>query len=329
MLRGSFSPKLPFGPEALSVFDLGPVVNLSTGANLIEYGDVNTSEGLKELDKGVPFGTFHDANLPLKIKATLFIRSFEIHEALNAELVAQFRRVCATGAAADYRCRVIATADTRCGTGWRSGPPLPFSGGRYYVYENFGNSECGFLEFQGLLSMLGLSGFVSDAKVDEYVVGKGAEKAIGIRSRAAVNFAAPQVRHAYKRLQREFLAKRIEDEEPLAIKMRSPRDMIEYLGEIVALENYADKRFVPKVQISDDLNVPFFVVLQRGDVLEPIALSVRDRHGDVFVVPEPRYGDVSRHQTLRVLTVVTDLVSASISAKGLPLATSVIVRGVD
>ena len=139
----------------------------------------------------------------------------------------------------------------------------------------------------------------------------------------------PDTRSAFQAVERRFKERRIASERPINIVLRSPRDMIDYLGEIVALVNYSAVGFVPEVQISDEVRVPFFMVFKDSDIEAPKALSVTDRHGDVFVVPQPRYGDRSRHQTLRVLTVLTDLVNASISAKGLPLATSVVVRGVD
>jgi hypothetical protein len=106
---------------------------------------------------------------------------------------------------------------------------------------------------------------------------------------------------------------------------RSPLDMIGYLGELIAAQNYIDDPFIPLVQIGIPVadafefrNVPMFVVV-RGEPLGNAAVVVR-HNGVPFYIPRPDFGSPFEERSLQTLELVLQTVQAATTQKDVPAA---------
>jgi hypothetical protein len=104
---------------------------------------------------------------------------------------------------------------------------------------------------------------------------------------------------------------------------RSPLDMIGYLGELIAAQNYIDDPFVPKVEFGFSIDsrfrlvdVPFFVV-RRGEPLGNAAVVVR-HNGVPYYIPRPDFGSLTEERSLQTLELVLQTVQAATQQKDLP-----------
>jgi hypothetical protein len=109
----------------------------------------------------------------------------------------------------------------------------------------------------------------------------------------------------------------------LMADQRSALDLIGYLGEVIAAENYVDEPFVPKVRIGvpvgptfDFVDVPLFVVL-RGDPLGRAAVVVR-HDGVPYYIPRPDFGSPLEERSLQTLELVLQTVQAATQKQDLP-----------
>jgi hypothetical protein len=106
---------------------------------------------------------------------------------------------------------------------------------------------------------------------------------------------------------------------------RSPLDMIGYLGELIAAQNYIDQPFIPLVQIGIPVheefmfkNVPMFVVV-RGEPLGNAAVIVR-HNGVPFYIPRPDFGSPVEERSLQTLELVLQTVQAATTKTDVPAA---------
>jgi hypothetical protein len=117
---------------------------------------------------------------------------------------------------------------------------------------------------------------------------------------------------------------------PLTFSLRSPRAVLSYLGELIALQNFSKEQYVPQVLIRGGLQKMTVFRVNRGSPgSERPALSISDDYGDTYYVPRPEYGSPLRDQTLRVLAVTAELVNGAISKEDIPAPTSVVVRAIQ
>jgi hypothetical protein len=112
--------------------------------------------------------------------------------------------------------------------------------------------------------------------------------------------------------------------------MRSPRSILSYLGELIALQNYSEDQYVPQALIRGGTQkLTVFRVIRGNPGAERPALVVFDNYGSTYYVPHPDYGSKVRDQTLRVLAIATELINGAISEKDFPAPTSVVVRAIQ
>jgi hypothetical protein len=99
--------------------------------------------------------------------------------------------------------------------------------------------------------------------------------------------------------------------------------MIDYLGQLIAAQNYIDDPFIPlmlyglSVENSFDfVDVPIFVV-RRGEPLGSAAVVVQ--HGGLtYYIPRPDFGSPREERSLQTLDLVLQTVQAATIAKDLP-----------
>ena len=82
MASGTATPKLPFGADALKIFDLGPSVSVSGGVGQIEYADANNSGALAKLNDNLQYDTidrYAYQGLNPHLLMTILAEHVEIH----------------------------------------------------------------------------------------------------------------------------------------------------------------------------------------------------------------------------------------------------------
>ena len=116
----------------------------------------------------------------------------------------------------------------------------------------------------------------------------------------------------------------------IEIRLRSPKRIIEYLGELTALQNFSEERYAPIVPMDDGGWAYLFRLLREdGASRENAILRVTGPRGEKFFVPEPDFGSSNRDRTLVVLSITSHLVNLSIQKSALPAPAAIEVRPIQ
>jgi len=206
----------------------------------------------------------------------------------------------------DARCEFIRHAASKCE--WAE--PFEYQGQRFVRYLNSPLNECSNLQFQAFYLALTLAGFTSEL-VTSAETGKKESRAY---------FNIDDIQSTLKNQQ--VLMKDI-GVGPLEFKTRSPKGMIEYLGDIIKVGNFTAKRYVPKV-LTRKGEIPIAVIVAGSLPGRRVALRVRDDEGEVFSVPRPDYSTTEDHLTLKTISIISDFYNAAINKEALPDAGSII-----
>ncbi len=330
-------PKLPFGPDAVRSYDFGPSVSWSSGVASIEYVDINNGSALAKLNQSLQYETidrYINDGVPLALLATIFVEYVEVHRLLMTAMLSEYRRQCAHPAEIFREsCEELARLGSTCTSLWSATKAAILEGShRFHIIKNRATSEKSFQEFQCFGMLLRMSGFGSDlieSKTYETIKTPEGKRVPVPKSTAyqGIRFQAPDVHAKYRILERTL--KPYKNRSPLKIALRSPRGVLSYLGELIALQNFSPDRFVPRIVRADGKTIVVFRVLRGHEQLRDAALSVRGPDRESYFVPLPDYGSETRDQTLRVLAIAGEVVNAAISEKDIPPPTSVVVRAIQ
>ena len=347
MASGSVQPKFPFGPKAAASYDLGIITNWNSGVSSMEFADLNQSEGLGDLRKPVEayvYEQYYQAKFPWMVLATILFDAFEVSYPVNAALVKGHEDLCGRFPDAPL-CVYTKNVKDRCGPDdWVATSDIPIASGPYggvVAHLNNAKTACDYWKFQSFLALLVSAGFVSETQTDaplarkEKSAAKSADKKgagndkdgakdastgkIVLKGRfirnAAVDLVAVAAEKALTNQHRHALAPR----------MRSPRRMIEFLGELTALQNYSKQPFVAQTVVRSSF-VTFWGVARGDEFRGNAAVSVRDPRGETFSVVRPELGSEARDQSLVVLSLVNELINLAISKDAYPPPSAVEVR---
>jgi hypothetical protein len=336
MVSASAAPKLPFGPSASGIYDVGPTLNLNSGITEVNYADVDTAGALVKLNEDTPYATierYGADGVPAIVLYTILVRDIFVREELQERIKSEWRTWwahCSTSVN-DEICQVIDNIARDCpnsrGVPWQEGLYTLEGGQRFYKISNSARTTCDFRQFQSYLLALRTSHFFSDLgqesattyklqTVPEWKLLKKTEQ----ESTVLIGFNTPYVDRKYKELDKEFKAdKKHIRRPPFNFQLRSPRQLLTYLGALIALQNSGDDRSVLEVLVPGTLPgttqpVSIFRVIRGNPGLEPSALAVFGPYGDTYYVPEPTYGSPYRDQTLRVLSIALNW-STALSAR--------------
>lgn len=336
MAKGSFVPKFPFGPDAVKAYDFGPTLNWSSGVSAIEYVDVNTAGALAKLNQSLQYDTidrYAAEGMPLAVLSAVFVNYVEIHRLLGEALAKRFRRKCRTPAQENRAtCLEVERIAAVCKL-WFDERPVTLEGGHeFFIIRNTAQSECAFLTFSALALVLRISGYASDLLQDTtYETIKTPEgKRVPVpktRTLQGIRFAEREVQQTYARLER--VLKPHKNRLPMKFAMRSPRSALSYLGQLIALQNFSRDAYVPEIVLRDGQRITVFRVVRTEADARGAALSVRGPYGETYFVPHPKYGSATRDQSLRLLSIVGEVVNAAISEKDFPAPASVVVRAIQ
>ncbi|HVZ36095.1 MAG TPA: hypothetical protein VG963_26890, partial [Polyangiaceae bacterium] len=342
MVSADFQPKLPFGPKANASYDLGPTARFHPGVSSMKFADLNTDEALAGLSQDISFTVFDQyakSSKPIMVLATIMFDGFEISAPVFDLMVARYQSFCA--AHPTYvACEYVAYIKSRCGkeTWVDSGGLRLLDNTKYGIFVepvNKAGTACDYLRFQSFLTLLIFSGFTTET-VDEEIPAKGTKAPGGAkgskggagsaasagsgddtpktRQVVQIRFAAPEVFKEYKAATKALAPFK---RRPLKPLMRSAKGMIEFLGQLTALQNYAPEKYVPETLVGSN-RVALFRV-ERGEASAKGAiLTVRDPQDEIFSVPSPQLGSPTRDQSLVTLSVVSDMLNLSTRRSAFP-----------
>ena len=95
---------------------------------------------------------------------------------------------------------------------------------------------------------------------------------------------------------------------PLALVLRSPAQIIEFLGRLAAMQLYLDPPFVARIPSWQRGSIIPFRVVRGSDLEGPSAVSVRVGTWGTYDVPQPDTLHPDRdHQSLRIMALVIEL----------------------
>jgi hypothetical protein len=360
MASGSLAPKLPFGADAARTFDFGPSVSLHPGIGEIEYADANNSGALAKLNKNLQYDTIDRylyEGLDRTLLSTILVEYVEVHSELWKAIKEEEKRKChdPSGQSKEM-CNEVARLRECKGTF----QVFTFKDYTMNTLSNRARTRCEFQTFQLFSLVLDLAGYQSDLDFEKSkekptgpVTKNGisfavtnvlpdASKAVGTKEtpKQVIAFSAPKVQRVFESLEKKFKKAAQKGDgkqrQPLHYVLRSPKSLLTYLGELIALQNFAEDRYVPEIMVmgreQGKMTVSRMIVFQvvQGQPLgTKAAVSIQGPDGQKYSVPQPQYGSNSREQTLRVLAIAGELVNGALSDKDFPAPASVIVRGIQ
>jgi hypothetical protein len=102
---------------------------------------------------------------------------------------------------------------------------------------------------------------------------------------------------------------------------RSPQDILYYLGELIAAQNYSTHPYCPMLYVGTPDGrrrlVPLFIVRRGGPVPGPAAVRVF-YNGEMFYIPLPALGSLDEARSLQVLDFVSQVIAAVTISKDIP-----------
>jgi hypothetical protein len=262
------------------------------------------------------------------------VEFFEVHKDLYDALLLQKDRVCRQSGKSRY-CRDLDDIARECKDDIPGATALE-EGEQFVTIANSAGTKCDFLQFQSFLYLLRMSELTTDITTTERLVdskdkqGKPT-KELYKETDAGIYFQNEEVRNVYKRIRislKEKAAKNkgLKYRTPLKFGLRSPRAVVAYLGQLIALQYYSKERFVPTILLRDGKRLTIFRVLRSRAGGRDAVLSVHGPDGFTYYVPSPQYGSPYRDRTMRALTIAGELVDTALSQQPLPVPAVVYAR---
>ena len=319
----SFSPSFPFGADAASgsgqqVFNLNPNFNMSynPGVVSITYGSLNTAQGLAGIKAPLSFEEIQvyyesSASVPWQLLVALTTQVIQVTDEIAAAVIEHSESFCTTNA--DMRCRFINRAASQCG--WAQ--PFRYQDQMFVRYLNSPLNECSDLQFQAFYLALTVAGFSSEIVTTVQGTRPDGKEITKKESRAY--FSVDTIQALFKDQQ---ILRTDVGVGPLEFRTRSPKGMIEYLGDIIKVGNFRGEPYIPKILTAKG-EVPIAIVVA-GRLPASAVLRVRDDTGEVFSVPRPDEFTTADHLTLKTISIISDFYNSAIDKQALPEASSVI-----
>jgi hypothetical protein len=323
-LSASFSPSFPFGIDARAgsgqqVFNLNPNFNATynPGVQSITLGSLNTSQGLAGIKSPLTFEEIQiyyesSASVPWQLLVALTTQVIQVTDQIATAVIDYSESFCATNER-DKRCGFITRAAAKCG--WAQ--PFRYQEEMFVRYLNSPLNECHDLQFQAFYLALTISGFSSENVTT--TVGQTPDGRDIHKKESRAYFSVDSVQDIFKAQQ--ILLKDV-GVGPLEFKTRSPKGMIEYLGDIIKVENFRTDSYVPKILTAKG-EVPIAIIVA-GRLFGQTALRVKDDEGEIFSVPQTDYSASEDHLTLKTISIISDFYNSAIDKTALPEASTVL-----
>ncbi len=202
-------------------------------------------------------------------------------------------------------------------------------------FSSIGRFECKYLKFKTLLHVLSVLGYQNqDVKPDqEYVLEQEGQTIVSQRGPTKSRTVTKRLRAEKKKDEISFVplvdvrAGRLVNVQPNRIpqrdigvfELRSAQEMIEYLGQLVAAQNFdpLGQGFEPTINVDKQYHAVELFNVSRG-LIAGAPVSITDDQGEIFSVPKPNYGGLDEDRSLRVISLIAQIVALKTVGGDLP-----------
>jgi len=344
MVDGKIGGAFPFSISngrhiELPGFTLSPNLNIGSGIGSFNVGNLNTADFQKAIHSEISAAFFKDfikASWPKQLLYALMVKDIKISEDLDREIHHQAFENCRKldrqdiGLLSSHEQRSlslcnhiksgISELNQICSLPWPQQ-------GRFGKASHFnsGTNYCSRLDYQIFVWQMRLLGarFVS---TKPKTIKKVLKETVVTKDRydhGHSGYTKKELKHATissVQLQLILGNRKFSIGGKGALDLRSAHQMIQYLGQLVSAQLFAEQSFTPTILIGglrDYVSVPLFEV--RSDPLGLISAAVRVEHeGRIYYIPKPDYGQRTEARSLQVLALINQVIAFQTNRKDLP-----------
>jgi hypothetical protein len=281
----------------------------SQNVQIHDYGATKAARILyKEVDESI----LRDLLLQgwdYRLISTLLYRGAGVPEELDEAIVRKASAVCRTSNDPDERvlCSHLKGMLDECDEASSDAAPTG-----YVSYLNTARKKCDFENFQIFLSRAELAGAhftfrphreVTERKIKTVKGAKKEDKTVTVEETIENNVAF------YLAFEDKHL-RSIHNRQPLKIILRSPKEVIEFLGRLAALQIYSEPPYVATTPAFSNKGVEWIIpfrVVRSGELVGPSAVAVSVGSAGTFHVMETNPLSQAGDQSLRVMGFVIEL----------------------
>ena len=347
--------KIGSGPLApsLKTGTIGTAVNIGSGISSLQLTDVSTEEAQTKLRSPVTDQDFKYHYLQgwdTRVVSTLMIESLQVPARLAEIYFRKYEEKCNPTSGKDsknIRCwaykrlKTLDSTKEEC----QAGEFSSLRGVGYMQFRNDPRNQCRFYAFQAFIEALGVSSGLldfnpkfkkSDEKKSSQTATYSSDKfAIDVNVKVPKDEPKAKPKKAFVLVFRDEKLQRIYDTlgkrkdsaghkiDLLEIVFRSPERMVRYLGELIAVQDFAGQP-VRQIRVLGEL-VDLFRVTRK--VSSNTAISVVGPEGERFSILIPDHGSDSRHRSLQTLSLAMDFVNIAISGESSPPPNTFVLAG--
>lgn len=111
------------------------------------------------------------------------------------------------------------------------------------------------------------------------------------------------------------------------LALRSPRDMLYFLGSIISVQSRSHDPLVPTVLVGRHQHEVELFQLSRG-IAGGLGSAVSVKHeGTVYSIPRPGTGDVAEHRSMQALALIRQFILKGVERDDLPQSSTLLVGG--
>lgn len=332
---GSLTAKIPFGPDALKLFEATPSVSMKSGISQLNLADLNTEEAQNSLKRQLTENQFRyyynlNESRSLSVVLRVFFDSVRIHRDLYPVMMSEIRKICGNPSKIQGKnCKALQIINEECGSEIQP-IEVPLYTEVYLHFSSRFDNACSYRQLTALSYVLLNLGF--NVMPDRDGVAKKGNNKSTLAGGNTFNFeiktgesssGTSAVNYKFYFLSKEVrehaTALKQKGKEPFEIVFRSPESMVRYLGQLIAVQNYGTSRFIPDVyDVRTGSRFNLFVVKRGRPFVGQAAVQVRDQDGDTFFIPKPDYDAPDRDRSLEVLSIVSDVFNGAVSKKAFP-----------
>ncbi len=202
-------------------------------------------------------------------------------------------------------------------------------------FSNNGRLECRFVQFRFLFHALRtLDAKNRDVKPsDAYEFEQESQTIVSQRGPSKARTVTKQLRAEKNREEISFVptidlrsgrlvrikAEHIRARDLAEFKLRSPQEMIAYLGALVAAQIYnpLGQGFEPRINVYNRYYSVELFNVKRGPSIDA-AVSVVDDQGESFYIPKPKYGEKDEDRSMLVMSLMAQIVALQTVGGDLP-----------
>lgn len=337
-ISGSLAPSFPFGGDATRVFNLNPTINIKPGISSVAHVNVSQSKANILLTESITAAKFFrlEPTVGAASMITLSADRMWVHRELYEALAERFDRWC------DQRrrhsgCRFIASSIAECS--WEPRRIILDGDEEYVIATNRAKNRCEYLGFQilyvktalfvvmgGDVSVAAKATLTKDGQVVRDVFGApvaAVDKSVGFKFYIQNRVLRRKFASIRERLSRK--AEKYKSGAPIVYSMRSPMQMLQFLGRLVVLHNaHGFNPVLPGRNSSVFFKVSRSRSLSTSDSGYSVTAFGPDGH--TYYVKSPEYGASGKDRTLKVMTVVQELIDAAVAENPLSAPTTIIAR---